>query len=81
MTTACVTSSTAAAEHAIVALTAIADGGHFEGEEIQACGEADVMPLVPRPLTSGAKAEGRFGKPDFGYYTADDEYRRFPLEG
>jgi transposase len=26
-----------------------------------------VTPYVPRPLTSGAKADGRFGKEDFVY--------------
>jgi hypothetical protein len=28
--------------------------------------KAGITPLVPKPLTSGAKAEGRFGKQDFG---------------
>ena len=28
---------------------------------------ARVTPYVPKPLTSGAKAEGRFGKQDFIY--------------
>jgi hypothetical protein len=31
--------------------------------------------VVPRPLTSGSKAEGRFGKQDFIYLAASDEYR------
>ena len=39
------------------ALTAIADRGCFKGEEILACGEAGITPFVPKPLTSGAKAE------------------------
>lgn len=56
-------------------LTVIADRGYFKGEEIQACGDAGITPLVPKPLTSGAKAEGRFGKQDFVYLAADDEYR------
>ena len=30
---------------------------------------------MPKPLTSGAKAEGRFGKQDFVYIVEDDEYR------
>ncbi len=34
-----------------------------------------MTPLVPKPLTSGAKAEGRFGKQDFIYSAAEDEYR------
>jgi len=34
-----------------------------------------MTPLVPKPLTSGAKAEGRFGKQDFVYIPEDDVYR------
>jgi hypothetical protein len=30
---------------------------------------------VPRPLTSGAKAKGRFGKQDFVYIPDEDAYR------
>jgi hypothetical protein len=39
--------------------TAIADRGYFKGEEILACEVAGVTPIVPKPLTSGAKADGR----------------------
>jgi hypothetical protein len=39
-------------------LTAIADRGYFKGEEILACEATGVTPLVPKPLTSGAKADG-----------------------
>ena len=53
----------------------IADRGYFKGEEILACEETGITPLVPKPLTSGAKAEGRFGKQDFIYSAAEDEYR------
>jgi transposase len=56
-------------------LTIIADRGYFKGEEILACEETGITPLVPKPLTSGAKAEGRFGKQDFIYSAAEDEYR------
>lgn len=41
-------------------LTAIADRGYFKGEEILACREAGIAPLVPATTTSNAKAEGRF---------------------
>jgi hypothetical protein len=34
-----------------------------------------VMPYVPKPLTSGSKAKGRFGKQDFVYLADDDAYR------
>ena len=30
---------------------------------------------LPKPMTSGAKAEGRFGKQDFVYQPAEDVYR------
>ncbi len=30
---------------------------------------------LPKPLTSGAKAEGRFGKQDFAYLPEEDAYR------
>jgi transposase len=46
-------------------LEVLADRGYFSGEEILACEEAGVTPYVPKPLTSGAKADGRFGKQDF----------------
>ena len=56
-------------------LTAIADRGYFKSEEILACEAAGVTPLVPKPLTSGAKADGRFGKQDFVYDPGEDVYR------
>jgi len=56
-------------------LTAVADRGYFKGEEILACGQAGITAIVPKPLTSGSKAEGRFGKQDFVYVADDDEYR------
>ncbi len=40
-----------------------------------ACEAAGVTPIVPKPLTSGAKSDGRFGKPDFIYQRATDTYR------
>src|SRR5476649_1869025 len=48
-------------------LTVIADRGYFKGEEILACREAGIAPLVPATTTSSAKAEGRFDKADFIY--------------
>jgi transposase len=38
---------------------------YFKGEDILACQQGGMTPYVPKPLTSGAKAEGRFGKQDF----------------
>jgi len=46
-------------------LEAIADRGYFEGQEIPACEEAGISVTLPKPMTSNAKADGRFGKQDF----------------
>jgi len=56
-------------------LDAIADKGYFKGEEIRTCEGIGVTAFVPRPLTSGAKAQGRFGKQDFIYVEQEDIYR------
>ena len=56
-------------------LDVLADGGYFSGEEVLACEPLGVTPYVPKPLTSGAKAKGRFGKQDFVYVAEDDIYR------
>jgi hypothetical protein len=56
-------------------LQALADRGYFSGPEIKTCTEAGITPLVPKPMTSGAKAEGRFSKADFIYIAKDDEYQ------
>jgi Transposase DDE domain len=58
-------------------LEVLADRGYYKGEEILACHTAGMTPLVPKPLTSGSKAEGRFGKQDF-VYVADDNTWRCP---
>jgi transposase len=56
-------------------LQAVADRGYFSGPEIKACAEAGITPLVPKPMTSNAKAEGRFSKADFIYIAKDDAYQ------
>jgi transposase len=56
-------------------LEVLADRGYFSGEEILSCEAMGVTPYVPRPLTSGAKADGRFGKQDFVYLPDQDVYR------
>ena len=55
-------------------LTALADRGYFKGEEILECERAGIKVLVPKPLTSGSKAHGRFEKRDFIYDAQRDEY-------
>jgi transposase len=56
-------------------LTLLADRGYFSGVEIRACQEAGITAICPKPLTSGAKADGRFGKQDFRYDPETDTYR------
>jgi hypothetical protein len=43
-------------------LEAVADRGYFDGAEILARKEADITVTLPKPMTSGSKAKGRFGK-------------------
>ena len=59
------------AEH----LDAVADRGYFNSPEILACEQANITVTLPKPMTSGAKADGRFGKQDFVYLPAEDAYR------
>src|ERR1700730_8312288 len=61
-------------EMGVETLDALADRGYYTGEEIRACEEAGITVTLPKPLTSGAKAAGRFGKQDFVYVAADDVY-------
>jgi transposase len=56
-------------------LRVLADRGYYSGEEILACERAGVTPYVPKPLTSGAKADGRFSKEDFVYLPQENAYR------
>jgi len=56
-------------------MKALADRGYFSGPEIFACEQAGITPLVPKPLTSNSKADGRFDKRDFDYDADHDEYR------
>lgn len=56
-------------------LNVVADRGYFSGVKILACEQAGITPFVPKPMTSSSKAEGRFGKQDFVYIAADDEYQ------
>jgi transposase len=57
------------------AVTVVADRGYYKGEDILTCERDGVTTLLPKPLTSGAKAAGRFGKQDFVYLAEPDEYR------
>src|ERR1700674_3647222 len=56
-------------------LEAVADRGYYNGEEILACDKAGIAVTLPKPQTSGAKSDGRFGKQDFVYIASEDVYR------
>ena len=59
------------AEH----LEVVADRGYFNSPEILACEQANITVTLPKPMTSGAKSDGRFGKQDFAYLPTEDVYR------
>jgi transposase len=56
-------------------LQALADRGYFNSTELKACEDAGIATYVPKPMTSGAKAQGRFDKSDFIYIARDDQYQ------
>ena len=68
-------SAKAKAAMGVESLEMLADRGYFSGEEIVGCEAIGVTPNVPKPQTSNAKAEGRFGKQDFTYLPNQDVYR------
>jgi macrodomain Ter protein organizer (MatP/YcbG family) len=58
----------------VAELQAVADRGYFDSNEILACDKAGITVTLPKPMTSNAKAEGRFGKQDFRYLAEEDVY-------
>jgi transposase len=56
-------------------ITAIADRGYYNAEELRQCQQAGIAAIVPKSATSSAKAEGRFGRDDFIYDARKNEYR------
>jgi len=56
-------------------LDVVADRGYFNSPEILACEQADITVTMPKPMTSGAKSDGRYGKQDFVYLPTEDVYR------
>ena len=53
----------------------MADRGYFSGEEILACEQAGITVTLPKPMTSGAKSDGRYVKQDFVYLPDENVYR------
>ena len=56
-------------------LAAVADRGYFNSPEILECVDAGITVTLPKPMTSGAKSQGRFGRQDFVYVPEKDVYR------
>ena len=55
-------------------LSVVADRGYFKSEQILACHDANITAYVPKPMTSGAKADGRFNIDAFIYDSAKNQY-------
>jgi transposase len=55
-------------------LDVVADRGYFNSAVILACEQAGITVTLPKPMTSGSKSAGRFGKQDFRYVVAEDVY-------
>jgi transposase len=55
-------------------LSVVADRGYFKSEQILACHDAGITAYVPKPMTSGAKVDGRFNNDAFIYDAAKNEY-------
>ncbi|WP_068835685.1 IS1182 family transposase [Polaromonas jejuensis] len=56
-------------------LQVLADRGYYSGPELKTCEDAGIAAYVPKPMTSNARAQGRFGKEDFIYIASADEYQ------
>ena len=56
-------------------LDVYADRGYFSGTEIIACKANDITAYAPKPLTSGSRAAGRYGKDEFTYIPDENVYR------
>jgi hypothetical protein len=56
-------------------LEVYADRGYYSGPEILTCEESGMVPLGPKPLTSGNRAKGLFDKRDFRYLPESDEFQ------
>jgi hypothetical protein len=59
-------------EMGVETLDAVADRGYYDSQEIRACEDAGITVTLPKPMTSGAKAAGRFGKQEGGYLPFSD---------
>jgi hypothetical protein len=55
-------------------ITALADRGYFNGDQVLACENTSLLPCVPKTLTSGNAKRGLFTPQDFIYDAEKDHY-------
>jgi transposase len=55
-------------------LDVVADRGYYNGDEIRACEQASIETYLPKPKTSGNKAQGLFDRSEFHYDAKANEY-------
>ena len=55
-------------------ITALADRGYFNGDQVLSCEGTGVAPVVPKTLTSGSTKRGFFTGQDFIYDAENDHY-------
>ena len=55
-------------------ITALADRGYFNGEQVLACEDTGVLPCIPKTLTSNNAKRGLFTGQDFVYDAEKDYY-------
>ncbi len=55
-------------------ITALADRGYFNGDQILACEGTGIAPIVPKTLTSSGAKRGLFTRQDFIYNAEHDHY-------
>ena len=59
-------------------ITALADRGYFNGDQVLSCEGTGVAPVVPKTLTSSGAKRGLFTRQDFIYDAEHDHYTRRP---
>ena len=55
-------------------ITALADRGYFNGDQVLSCEGTGVAPVVPKTLTSNGAKRGLFTRQDFIYDAKHDHY-------
>ncbi|HEY2228218.1 MAG TPA: IS1182 family transposase [Xanthobacteraceae bacterium] len=55
-------------------VTALADRGYFNGDQVLACEGTGIAPVVPKTLTSSGTKRGYFTRHDFVYDAEQDHY-------